>query len=76
MDILHVNHDDLDGPEHDGGIDMLKLRQHTFADMLALFDILCLVARKCREDGDAAPFRALVERDEQFGEGGRVNDEG
>jgi hypothetical protein len=47
---------------------MLKLGHDPLTNMLCLFLIRRLVSRNAVEDSDAAPFRAFVEGDEEFGE--------
>lgn len=54
---------------------MLELRNHSFANMLRLLFVLCLVPRNSSENRDSAPLGAFAERDQQSREGLRVEDE-
>ena len=74
-------HNDLDGRKDDSRVGVLKLRDDPLADHLSfLLHVLCcircawLLAIPCYggKDGDATPFRALAEGDQELGKGGRV----
>lgn len=46
--------------EHHAGVRMLELGHDTFADVLALPLVRCLVTCKCTQDLHSPPLRALV----------------
>lgn len=58
--------DNLDGSQNDTRVAVLKLRRNSFTDMLRLLDVHRRVVGQRRQDGDAAPLGALVERHEQL----------
>lgn len=70
-----MDHDNADGAEYDGAVDVLKLGNDALADVFGFFLVRGGVAGEGRENGDAAPFGAFVECDEEFVEDGGCDDE-
>ena len=75
MHAAHVDHDDLDCSQNDTPIDMLKLRHHPFANMLALLLVLGHITGQRVQDGNSSPLGAFIQRDQQFVQDIGGNDE-
>lgn len=57
----------LDRCQNHTSVSMLELRNNTFTDVLAFPIIHRFVARQRVQDRYTAPFRTLVQRNEEFG---------
>jgi len=56
----------LNGRKHHAPIDVLKLGHDAFADMFALFFILCHISCEGVEHGNPSPLGTLVQRNEEL----------